>query len=70
MLRPSTPLAFQVMQGALEGAVTRRGLLPVLGPLFERTGMRFDSLAHTALAGTLLWEGRVLSAFARDLDRS
>jgi len=58
------------MRGSLEGAVTRRGLPPILGPLFEQAGVRFESLANTALAGTLLWEGRVLSALARDPDRS
>lgn len=56
----------QVLDGGLEGATVRRGLPPVLGDVYTHLGIRFETLAKTALAGTLRWEGDTLSAFARD----
>lgn len=50
----------EILQGNVDGTSSRRGMSPGL------TGLRFDELFHTALAGTLFFEGRVLAAFARD----
>lgn len=47
-----------------EGRKSRRGNLPGMSFL------RFDELYETTLSGSLLMEGRVLSAFARDSSRS
>eukprot|EP00035_Acanthoeca_spectabilis_P028838 m.472303 g.472303 ORF g.472303 m.472303 type:complete len:387 (-) comp32452_c0_seq1:50-1210(-) len=64
---PQEPLqTAEVLNGGLEGTTVRRGLPPLLGDAYAALGLRADALAHTALAGTVTWEGRVLAAFARD----
>lgn len=64
---PQEPLqTTEVLNGGLEGTTVRRGLPPLLGDAYAALGLRADALAHTALAGTVTWEGRVLAAFARD----
>lgn len=47
-----------------DGRNSRRGNLPGMGFL------RFDELYDTALAGSILMEGRALAAFVRDRSRS
>ena len=54
----------EVSAGGLEGTAHRRGAAPLLGTFVD-----FQGLVGTALAGTLLFEGRVLSALARDPQR-
>ena len=50
----------EVRAGNIDGTTAYRGAAPGL------EWFRFDKLFHTALAGTLLFEGRALSAVARD----
>ena len=59
----------EVKKGSLQGRSlnSNRGILPGLKPVFPKNG--FSELFSTALSGTLFYEGRALSAFARDPNR-
>ena len=59
----------EVKKGSLQGADLKpnRGALPGLHYVMPDSG--FKGLFSSALAGTLFYEGRVLSAFARDPQR-
>jgi len=63
---PKSPMRTEeIRTGTVDvGRTSRRGNLPGMGFL------RFDELYDTALAGSLLMEGRTLAAFARDKSRS
>lgn len=55
----------EILAGSLDGGAWRRGFAPGL-----RFVPSFRSMARTALATTLLFEGRALAALARDARRS
>ena len=54
----------EILAGNIDGRSWRRGALPGMDLMID-----FRDLYHTAMAATLLFEGRALSAFARDLHR-
>eukprot|EP00729_Bicosta_minor_P003533 gene3533-10120_t len=56
----------EIKAGNVDGTTWRRGQLPGIAAIAPR----LDDLYHSALAGTLFYEGRTLAAFARDHGRA
>eukprot|EP00938_MAST-03A_sp_MAST-3A-sp1_P006108 g6108.t1 len=61
---PKSPMRTEEIRTVDDGRSSRRGNLPGMGFL------RFDQLYDTALAGSLLMEGRALATFVRDRSRN